>query len=227
MFRLVFATLLALASAPDGKPQAVARLLGHVEGTTYFLSNGAFKIEIPILSELGGSISDTADVVTFDDAYSTHITIGAFPQDATQRWELSERGSKDYLVYFFANFVLRDFKRAYPELTVENNAQFMPGLLDGGLITFVLMPGGSMFADKVPIVDPDRKPPAAKRGNLLFVKNGFIYVISIELAERVLEGSAYHKTDEEENTLLHNRLLDLASKIEFAQRVPIAAPPAK
>ena len=223
MLRLVFASFLALASAPFGRSQGSGTLLGHVEGNTYFLGNGAFKIDIPVLPKLGGTITDTIDVVTFEDTYSTHISIAAFPQDATQRWELSTRGSKDYLIYFFSNFVLRDFKQAYQGVTVENRFEYLPGLFDGGLTTFVLMPGGSMFADKVPVLAPDAKPPVAKRGNLLFVKNGFIYVISIELAERVLEGSAYRKTSDQEDTILHNRLLDVAGKIAFAMPAP---PPA-
>ena len=224
MIRPALATLAVLAAAPFGMAQGSSTLFGRVEGDTYLLGNGAFKIEIPVLAKLGGTITDTKDVVTFEDTYSTHISIAAFPQDATQRWELSTRGSKDYLIYFFSNFVLRDFKQAYQGVTVENTYEFLPGLFDGGLITFVLMPGGSMFADKVPVVTADQKPPVAKRGNLLFVKNGFIYVISIELAERVLEGSAYRKTSAEENAILHRRLLDVTGKIAFA--IPAPPPPA-
>jgi len=33
-----------------------------------------------------------------------------------------------------------------------------------------------MFMDKIPLISGD-KPPVAKRGNLLFVKNGHIFVI--------------------------------------------------
>jgi hypothetical protein len=41
--------------------------------------------------------------------------------------------------------------------------------------------------------------PVAKRGNQLFVKNGHIFVISIELTERVLERTTYKKTAAEED----------------------------
>ena len=57
----------------------------------------------------------------------------------------------------------------------------------------------------------------AKRGNLLFVRNGHIFVISIELAERVIEGRSYNKTTAEEDEILRNRLTDIVSKITFAQ----------
>jgi hypothetical protein len=70
-------------------------------------------VTIPVLAELGGSVTDTPNVVTFQDEFNTHVSIAAFPQDATQRWELSTRGLKDYLVYFFSNFVLPDFKQAF------------------------------------------------------------------------------------------------------------------
>jgi len=58
----------------------------------------------------------------------------------------------------------------------------------------------------------------AKRGNLLFVKNGHIFVISTELAERAIEGKAYKKTTVEEDDLLRQRLNDLVDKIQFAKR---------
>ena len=60
----------------------------------------------------------------------------------------------------------------------------------------------------------------AKRGNMMFVKNGFIFVISTELAERITEGSTYHKTTDEEDTLLRDRLLDIANRIRFLSPSP-------
>jgi hypothetical protein len=81
-----------------------------------------------------------------------------------------------------------------------------------------------MFADRVPRISGDGKPPVAKRGNLLFVKNGYIFIISTELAERVTEGHAYQKTTAEEDELLRQRLSDVVSKIVFAKP---AATPAK
>ena len=144
-----------------------------------------------------------------------HVSIAAFPQDATQRWELSTRGTKDYLIYFFSNFVLSDFKQTFDGVQIES-AKFVPGLLEGSLLTYLLIPGGTMFADRVPRLSADRIP-VAKRGNLLFVQNGHIFVISTELAERVIEGRSYEKTTVEEDEILRTRLTDIVSKITFAK----------
>jgi hypothetical protein len=226
----VLAVLAALVStvraqdeggAPGPSPDPI---LGRVEGRTYFSPTGAFKVAIPVLPELGGTISDTPNVVTFQDDFNVHISIAAFPQDASQRWEMSTRGLKDYLVYFFANFVLTDFKQAFDGVSIES-AKFVPGLMDGALITYTLLPGGSMFMDKIPALSGD-KAPVAKRGNLLFVKNGHIFVISVELAERVLERSTYKKTVAEEDELLRVRLTEAIGRLTFPK--PAAAPaPAK
>jgi hypothetical protein len=226
MSRLLLA--LALAAAPcvvraqDAPPPPP--LEGRIDGKNYVSPTGVFKVTIPVLPELGGSISDTPNVVTFQDGFNVHISIAAFPQDATQRWELSTRGLKDYLIYFFSNFVLADFKQTFEGVQIES-AKFLPGQLDGSLITYILLPGGSMFMDKVPQLGTDGRVPVAKRGNLLFVKNGHIFVISVELAERVIEGSSYKKTTAEEDDILRQRLSDVVAKIEFA-KPPAAAPAA-
>jgi hypothetical protein len=96
-------------------------------------------------------------------------------------------------------------------------------MLDGSLIAFTLLPGGSMFAGKIPVIAEDEKPPVAKRGNLLFVKNGFIFVISTELVERTLERRTYSKTTAEEDELLRQRLNEIVAKIQFA-KPPTPAP---
>ena len=222
-----FSAILCLASlvpAVRAQPQDDAQppILGRVEGRTYVSPTGAFKVAIPVLPELGGTITDTPNVVTFQDDFNVHISIAAFPQDASQRWEQSTRGPKDYLVYFFANFVLADFKQSYEGASIES-AKFMPGLLDGSLITYILLPGGSMFMDKIPALTTSGQLPIAKRGNLLFVKNNHIFVISVELAERVLERSTYKKTVAEEDELLRQRLTDAVARLNFPKP---AAPPA-
>jgi hypothetical protein len=196
-------------------------MLGRVEGRTYISPTGAFKVSIPVLPELGGTITDTENVVTFQDDFNIHISIAAFPQDATQRWEMSTRGLKDYLVYFFTNYVLSDFRQTFPDASIES-AKFVPSVLDGSLITYILLPGGSMFMDKIPML-VGGPPPVAKRGNQLFVKNGYIFVISIELTERVLERSTYKKTAAEEDELLRQRLNEVIVRLQF----PKAAAPAK
>ena len=208
-------TLALICSATLALVASAQSLEGKVEGKTYISPTGTFKVSIPVLPELGGDITDTPNVVTFQDDFNTHVSIAAFPQDATQRWENSTRGVKDYLIYFFSNFVLSDFKQTFEGVQIES-AKFVPGTMEGALLTYLLVPGGTMFADRVPQLSVT-KVPVAKRGNLLFVRGGHVFVISTELAERVIEGKSYSKTTAEEDELLRNRLLDMLSKISFAK----------
>lgn len=212
MFRFTLAFISATFTAIVAHGQG---LEGKIEGKSYVSPTGIFKVVIPVLPELGGDITDTPNVVTFQDDFNVHVSIAAFPQDATQRWELSTRGTKDYLIYFFSNFVLSDFKQTFDGVQIES-AKYVPGMLDGALLTYLLVPGGTMFGHRVPQLSSDRIP-IAKRGNLLFVRNGHIFVISIELAERVIEGRSYNKTTAEEDEILRNRLTDIVNKIAFAQ----------
>lgn len=218
MPRFFFLILLMAALAPPGKTQDLPTgLYGRLEHGIYISPTGTFKLPSPVLSELGGTITDTPNVATFQDNFTTLVSIGSFSQDATQRWELSTRGLRDYLVYFFSNFVLADFRRVFPGTHAEDSAVFSPGTMDGALFTYVLLPGGSMFTSKLPnFVPPDKLAPA-KRGNVIFVKNGCTFVVSIELAERVTEGSKYNKTPEEEDKILRARLAAVLSKIQFTK----------
>jgi hypothetical protein len=216
MFRFTLAFISSTIIAALAHAQG---LEGKIEGKSYVSPTGIFKVVIPVLPELGGDITDTPNVVTFQDDFNVHVSIAAFPQDATQRWELSTRGAKDYLIYFFSNFVLSDFKQTFEGVQIES-AKFVPGLLDGSLLTYLLIPGGTMFGHRVPSLGSSSMP-VAKRGNLLFVRNGHIFVISTELAERVIEGRSYNKTAAEEDEILRNRLTDIVSKIAFA-KPPVA-----
>jgi hypothetical protein len=56
------------------------------------------------------------------------------------------------------------------------------------------------------------------------VKNGHIFVLSVELAEKVIEGTAFKKTVAEEDEILRQRLTDIAGKIQFA-KPPAASTP--
>lgn len=193
-------------------------LVGRVEGRTYIAPGGTYRIPIPVLPELGGAISDTENVVTFQDNFNVHISIGRFPQDATQRWELSTRGTKDYLSYFFATYVMPDFTQAFPGGKVES-ASFWPKLFDGSLVVYTLLPGGSMFTNKRAILTLDDTPAVAKRGNLILVRNNVIYVITSELVERVTERGLYNKTTAEEDQILRERLVETARRMEFPRPV--------
>jgi len=208
-------TVGALAQGPS--------LQGRIDGDKYIAPSGAYSVAIPVIRELGGTIIDSANVVTFQDEFSTLISVAAFPQDATQRWELSTRGTKDYLIYFFESFVMNDFRKAFPATTAEPSARYVPTLFDGSLITFALLPGGSMFADHTFNFQNDAHSLVAKRGNLLFVKNGYTYVISMELAERVTEPTKFNKSSDEEDIILRERLTSFAAKLHFAS-APTAAP---
>lgn len=225
MTRCLFVVLALLAApafaqspglgAPPGPP-----LAGHIDGPYYVSPGEVYRVEIPVLPALGGQISDTDNVVTFQDDFNQHVSIACFPQDATQRWELSTRGLKDYLVYYFSNYVLPDFKQMFPGTAVES-ASFAPGVMDGSLLIYTLLPGGSMFTEKAAILPNPAKPAVAKRGNLIFVHREHIYVISSELAERITEGSKYNKTAAEEDEILRLRLVDLSNKMYY--KVPDAA----
>lgn len=215
MLRLTLAILLAAAVTTVRAQNADGALFGKIEGRSYVSPTGAFKIVIPVLPELGGDVTDSPNVVTFQDDFNVHVSIAAFPQDATQRWELSTRGLKDYLIYFFSNFVLADFKQTFAGVEIQS-AKFIPSMLEGSLLTYILVPGGTMFGHRVPDIGLSTRVPVAKRGNLLFVRNGHIFVVSAELAERVIEGSLYSKTTEQEDELLRNRLNDVIGKISFA-----------
>jgi len=173
-------------------------------------------VTIPVLPELGGTIRDTNNSVTFQDDFNVMCTIAALPMDATQRWEFSTRGKKDYLAYFFGNFVMPDFQQIFPVAKAES-AKYAPSISDGALLVYTILPGGSMFAHKLAFLGPGDKVPDAKRGNLLLVRNGWTFVLSVELAERVLERSTYNKTTAEEDEILRGRLVDLLGKIEFAK----------
>lgn len=210
--------LLVLFSTPlpAQEPGESPALFGRLEndGRTYLSPTGSFRVTVPVLPELGGRILDTENVVTFQDSFNVLCTIAAFPMDATQRWEHSTRGLKDYLAYFFANYVMPDFEETFPGARVET-AKFANSIGDGALLTYMLLPGGSMFAQKLAVFGVDATPPVAKRGNLLVVRNGWIYVLSIELAERVLQRSSYTKTPDEEEAILRQRLVDLLAKVQF------------
>lgn len=218
---LLFVALASAALCPLRAQDAATSLVGRTEGNMYISPTGAFRVTIPVLAPLGGSITDTDNVVTFQDDFNTHQSIACFKMDATQRWEEETRGRKDYLVWFFSNFVQADFQRRFPGSRIES-AHFLADVQSGALLVYNLLPGGSMFANRAAIIDAGQ-PPVAKRGNLVFAQDGYVYVLSIELAEKVLEGSAYNKTITEEDGLLRQRLFDLLGKITFVAPVPASA----
>jgi hypothetical protein len=210
----LFLLLAAGALVPATVSAQNAELAGKLEGDTYVSATGEFKVPLPVLRELGGTITDTENVVTFTDSYNTHISIACFPQDALQRWEFETRGRRDYLLYFFTDFVLADFARRFPGSTIES-ARFIPDLMEGALVTYALLPGGSYFEPKDSALGPPANKVTAKRGTLLFVRNGHVFVLSTELAERAIQRSTYQATPEKENAQLTGRLTELVGRLVF------------
>ncbi len=199
-----------------------AGLAGKIEGDTYVSPTGEFKVPVLVLPELGGTVTDTENVVTFHDDYNVHISIACFAQDAAQKWELDTRGRRDYLLYFFTEFVLADFQRRFPGSHIES-ARFLPELQDGALIAYSLLPGGSFFEDKNYVLSvPSGDPVIAKRGTMLFVRNRHIYILSTELAERATQRSSYRLTTEKEDSLLADRLVALVGRFTFTAAKPRA-----
>lgn len=197
-----------------------AGLAGKIEGDTYVSATGEFKVPVLVLPELGGTVSDTENVVTFHDNYNVHISIACFAQDAAQKWELDTRGRRDYLLYFFMEFVLPDFQRRFPGSKIES-ARYLPELQEGALIAYSLLPGGSSFEDKNRVLAASPgEPVTAKRGTLLFVRNRHIYILSTELAERATQRSTYEQTTEKEDALLADRLVALVGRLSFPAPKP-------
>jgi hypothetical protein len=190
-------------------------LYGRLEGEVYVAPADRYRVSIPVLPELGGQVHDTENVVTFDDNLSTHASIACFPLDVDQKTELEVRGLRRYLGYFYTEFVLADFRQRFPAATDEKML-FVPEYRDGALLGFALLPGGSVFAARDALPGKDASDPSvAKRGNLLFLHDNAVFVVSIELAERVTERSVFHKTPAEEDVILRERLLQLANRIQF------------
>jgi hypothetical protein len=219
--RLAVLPLAVLVLATSTLP-AQTRLVGRVDGNQYVSPTGAYRITIPVLPELGGRIVDTPEVVTFEDDFNVHASLACFEMDATQRWEHETRGRRDYLIWFFTNFVQRDFQQRFPEAGVES-AKFIPGMEEGTLLAYNLLPNGTMFANR-PSFSDTGEVFVAKRGNLLFLRAGHVFVLSMELAERALERRTYAKTTEEEDELLRRRLLELYGRISFTAAPAAAAP---
>jgi len=225
---LRFTSSLILASAfallQPLATQAQSSIIGRAEGDQYFSPTTAFNVTIPVIAELGGTITDTDNVVSFQDEFTTHQSIACFKMDATLNREEETRGRKDYLIWFFANFVQADFEQRFAGARIES-AHFIKSINDGALLTYNLLPGGTMFPARACILN-NNNSIIAKRGNLLFVKNGYVFVVSIELVEKAVEHAAFTMTVAEEDAELRKRLLTFSDKITFTMP-PAASTPLK
>lgn len=210
----MFAVALGLVLAVHAAETPSTGLYGKLAGGVYTAPGGVYSVSVPVLPELGGQVHDTENVVTFDDDVSMHLSIACFPLDMSQKWELDTRGRKDYLVYFFVNFVLTDFQQRYPGSESETTV-YVPSVNEGSLISYALLPGGSAFEGKTNVLATGDNPIVAKRGTLLFVRSGNIFIVSAELSERVTQGKVFKKTPKEENEILRRRLIEFTGRIEF------------
>jgi hypothetical protein len=200
-------------------PAVAAPLVGRMDGDQYVAANGEYRIRAPVLPELGGSIEDSESVVTFHEDFGTHISIACFDLDATQRWELETRGRRDYLLYFFTDVVMANFTSRFPGAKTES-ARYLPEMLDGALIAYSLLPGGSNFIPPELVPGAAREPVTAKRGNLLFVRHRHVYVVTTELAERATQRTTYKQTVEQEDELLSARLQAIIGRMTFTHDQP-------
>jgi hypothetical protein len=107
-----------------------------------------------------------------------------------------------------------DYVSSFPGAKMEPNAVFLGKFQNGAILISSLLPRGSSFEHRVRIAN-FLGPAVAKRGDLLFVKYGHVFIVSTELAERVLERTSYQKTPEEETAILRQRLMDIVDKMQF------------
>ncbi|MCF3649524.1 hypothetical protein [Synoicihabitans lomoniglobus] len=191
---------------------------GVIENNQYHAPSGEFDITLPVQPEFGGHVTDTPEVVTFQDNVSIHASIACFGLDSAQKREIENRGRQDYLAGFFGQHVQAQFRERFAGATIES-AKFVPALLSGSLIVYNLLPGGSMFDHQAALSSSD-SAPTAKRGNLLFLHNDHLYVVSIELADPVIDTTHSALTTEQQNELLQQRLLELVGRMSF--RVPVS-----
>ena len=68
---------------------------------------------------------------------------------------------------------------------------------------------------------------AEARWSDVVIHNNTLYILSSELAERVIEGVHFTLSVEEENAVLKKRLVDLSNRIVFAPAKAAAAPAAE
>ena len=213
LFRLVG------AEAPD--------LNGTLEDNRYTPQSGRYSITLPIQIELGGTITDTAEVVTFQDNFRLHTSIACFPLSASQHREIQSRGTRDFLVSFFRQHVQTQFNRRFPGAKIEA-ARYLPEVLQGALLVYNTLPGGTMFTKHALLKTPEGESLPANRGNLLFLQNSSLFVVSLELASLLPQNETSREiTSEDRQEFLRKELLGIVGRISFQNASPqnaIAAP---
>lgn len=210
------------ATEPAAAPETT-KLSGQILDGLYLAPSGAYAVPMPILQGEAAVVMDTDTVVVFRDKQSVLLTIAAFPMPALAQWEHHSQGPRDYLIAFFRDNILRDYTNAFPASRVES-VKFVPDYNGGTLLTYTLMPGGSAFdPDPVAVAQEGYVPAVAKRGHLVFVRDRRVFVLAIELAERVTKQSQYNWSTAEEDRVLLDRLATVIT----ALRIPAASVPAE
>ncbi|HUG11903.1 MAG TPA: hypothetical protein VMM36_12860 [Opitutaceae bacterium] len=205
-----------VASTAESGDFQPGSLRGRIENGRYYAPTDAFDIAIPMLVGDRPLVLDNPNIVVFRDDVRTMLTIAAIRMEAIDKWDLETTSPREFLIKFFRESVLADYRESFPGTTVES-ARLLNNLEGGALLVATLHPNGSAF-ETDPIVrnDPATPPPVAKRGNLIFARGDFVYVISTELADRVTESSTYTTDIETEDRILNDRLVEVHSKIHFA-----------
>ncbi len=224
---LIVGTALAAKPSPapleEAAPAAVPKLLGRIEGDRYIAPGEAYSVPVPVLHGDNATIMDNGEIVVFKDKVATLLTIAAFPMPPVARWEFETTPPKDYLIAFFRDNILRDYVREFPGSTIES-ARFLPDIFGGAMVAFTLLPGGSVFPPATPHA-PTAPALVAKRGHFVFVREGRIFVLAVELAERITRTTDTALTTAEEDQVLFDRLITVLAALRFGQDA-VAAPAA-
>lgn len=213
-FFIRFAWLLSVVSSLGAQVDHVA-LLGRLEDNRYVSPQGSYSITLPIQLELQGTVTDTPEVVTFQDDFRIHASIACFKMESPHDREIETRGRRDFLIWFFRQQVQTQFQRRFPGAKIAE-ARYMPEVLDGALMVFNLLPNGTMFTKPIGFAHSTEQPLTAKRGSLLFLKGRHLYVISVELAELLRAESSTSESTENDHVRLRKELLDLVGRIKFS-----------
>ncbi len=209
------------ADAPAPLPAASIPLQGRIVDFRYYSPGDVYSVAVPVLHGDKAEIKDNGEIVVFKDDRATLLTIAAFAMPRIAQWEYETSEPREYLIDFFRDNILRDYRREFPGSTIED-ARFIPEIFDGALVGFALLPGGSAFAVP-PSTAPTAPTAAAKRAHLVFVRNRHIFVVAIELAEHVTRPPGFEATDADENRILFDRLLTVVDAMRFGEKAPAPA----
>ena len=222
---LIVGTALAADPAPapleESAPAAAPKLLGRIDGDRYIAPGEVYSVPVPVLHGDNATIMDNGEIVVFKDKVATLLTIAAFPMPPVARWEHETTPPKDYLIAFFRDNILRDYVREFPGSTIES-ARFLPEVLGGALVAFTLLPGGSVFTPPTPRA-PSAPALVAKRGHFVFVRDGRVFVLAVELAERITRPEAPALGTAAEDQVLFDRLVTVLTAMRIGRDASPAA----